>query len=151
MEARATITATDVMTIQAAYCIINKAEDEVSSMIGKRIRLIPQAEDLKNDVGTILKQDLKLRAVISSVTNLTWSQIESKHRYRPYVNARLMYCFFAKQQLSGITLKEIGNNLGQRDHTTVLHSLSTVNDLIAARDEAIIDLIEKINQKLLEI
>lgn len=150
MEARATMNASDVMAMQFIYSIINKAEDEVSSLTGKRIRLIPHAEDIKDDVSSIMKKDLELRQIICQVTGIRWERIASKHRDRELVNARFMYCVFIKQRIPSMTLKAIGENIGGRDHTSVIHALSTVNDLIASKDETITDLINKINLQILE-
>jgi hypothetical protein len=55
--------------------------------------------------------------------------LESKHRYREIVMLRQIFCYIAKRQ--GYNLNPIGEKLGNRDHTTVIHSVRTATDLLA--------------------
>jgi len=55
--------------------------------------------------------------------------LESKHRYREVVILRQIFCYIAKRQ--GYNLNPIGEKLGNRDHTTVIHSVRTATDLLA--------------------
>jgi chromosomal replication initiation ATPase DnaA len=55
--------------------------------------------------------------------------LESKHRYREVVILRQIFCYIAKRQ--GYNLNPIGEKLGNRDHTTVIHSVKTATDLLA--------------------
>jgi chromosomal replication initiation ATPase DnaA len=54
--------------------------------------------------------------------------LESKHRYREIVMLRQIFCYIAKKQ--GYNLNPIGEKLGNRDHTTVIHSVRTASDLL---------------------
>lgn len=53
--------------------------------------------------------------------------LSSKNRIRPLVELRFMFFFIARQMK--YTLLEIGQHLGKRDHTTVLHGLKTFRNL----------------------
>jgi len=55
--------------------------------------------------------------------------IRSKSRKREIVQARQVAMYFAKQ-LTKISLKGIGAQLGSKDHATVLHSCRTVSNLL---------------------
>lgn len=53
--------------------------------------------------------------------------LSSKNRSRPLVELRFIFFFIARQMRYG--LLEIGQHLGKRDHTTVLHGLKTFKNL----------------------
>lgn len=141
----------DVMTMQAVYSIIDKAEENIFSFLGRKIRLIPHAEDMKtDDVASVVKKDLLIRSIVSSVTGFEWSKIASKKRSRELVNARFVYCYIIRQEIPSITLKAIGESIGGRDHTTTIHALQSMKDLIDTKDQTILSLLFLINQKLKE-
>ncbi|MGI9142421.1 MAG: helix-turn-helix domain-containing protein [Fluviibacter sp.] len=53
--------------------------------------------------------------------------LETKRRYREIVELRLIYCSIARGMK--YSLKTIGETIGNRDHTTVIHNVNTFNDL----------------------
>lgn len=57
----------------------------------------------------------------------------TKSRKRELVELRMMFCFLAKSMR--YTLGTIGHFLGGRDHTTVIHSVSTFLDLMETNDQ----------------
>lgn len=141
----------DGLALQAIYSIVTKAEDSIYEIIGNRVKLIPHVETkINDDKVNIIKKDLQLRQIICTVTGFKWEKIISKSRKRELVNARFMYAFFAKKMLSGVTLKTIGQTIGGRDHTTAIHAIQTVNDMVDTNDAVTLDLIEKITSKILE-
>lgn len=54
--------------------------------------------------------------------------LTSKRRFREIAELRFIYCFLSRQL--GFRLKEIGRSLGNKDHTTIIHSLKTFTDLM---------------------
>lgn len=57
--------------------------------------------------------------------------VSSPKRSRELVVVRQLYCYLAKQFMpEGTTLKSIAEYIGFRDHSTVIYSIRTVNDLI---------------------
>jgi len=54
------------------------------------------------------------------------------NRARSLVELRNIFCMIAKKM--GYTLKEIGQYLNKRDHTTVIHNINTFNALHATDD-----------------
>ena len=54
--------------------------------------------------------------------------IFGKKRDRPYARPRQVLCYIAKNHIPDITLKEIGQFLGNRDHSTVIHSVRSVEN-----------------------
>ena len=54
--------------------------------------------------------------------------LQSKTRKRHIVQARQLAMFFAKK-LTKASLANIGQQIGHRDHATVLHACKTVDNL----------------------
>jgi chromosomal replication initiator protein len=54
--------------------------------------------------------------------------IIGKKRDRRYARPRQMLCYIAKNHIPDITLKEIGRYIGNRDHSTVIHSVRSVEN-----------------------
>jgi chromosomal replication initiation ATPase DnaA len=57
-----------------------------------------------------------------------------KDRSRLMVTARHIYFYFARNYLN-MTLSEIGQALRLKDHSTVIHGLRKVNDMITIKDD----------------
>lgn len=56
----------------------------------------------------------------------------SKHRYREVVELRNVYCYLAR--MMGYSLIVIGQSLGNRDHTTVIHNVTCFKNLMETND-----------------
>lgn len=54
-------------------------------------------------------------------------KLGAKCKVRPITELRYIFCYIAK--VMNYTLKEIGWHLGERDHTTVIHALSSFRNL----------------------
>jgi|SRR5215469_7461850 len=70
--------------------------------------------------------------IIARVTDyfgITLDQMKQRDRHRPVVYARqvAMYIMYSRTTLS---LKNIGERFGNRDHTTVLHAKQLIKDLM---------------------
>ncbi len=70
-----------------------------------------------------------IQQIVSDFFNISIDHIIGKTRKRNIVVARQLGMYFAKK-LTTLSLKEIGKHFGNRDHTTVMHSIKTINDLI---------------------
>lgn len=64
---------------------------------------------------------------IKDLTNVKFEDIASPTRIIKVVDARKIYCHQTKTRLKW-SLRDIGVNIGGRDHTTVIHSLRTYNN-----------------------
>ena len=76
--------------------------------------------------------ELKMHFIIETVCNHLGVEIEKvrkKDRDRELVVARQVSMYFIKT-LTNATLKSIGNELGGRDHTTVMYGIEQVNNLL---------------------
>ncbi|MFM2376171.1 MAG: hypothetical protein RLZZ165_1268 [Bacteroidota bacterium] len=72
--------------------------------------------------------------------------LRSKTRKREVVQARQIAMFFAKE-LTKASLKTIGLHFGGRDHSTVIHAVQTVNDLLSI-DKGYRKVIDDIKKKI---
>ena len=75
------------------------------------------------------------RLDIETVTDVTCNyykmpkeKVLGKSQKRIYVCPRQVICYIAKLSVPFITLEQIGDYLGGRDHSTVVHSIQVVKD-----------------------
>jgi len=84
--------------------------------------------------GTVIVGDRKnVEDIISIVCDefeLTDAEIKSKHRHRRLSEARSVAIFLIRKHTT-FSLFETARLFGGRDHTTAMHSLKRVQDLIA--------------------
>ena len=90
----------------------------------------------------VLTMDLRTLLKFCSVTWL----LQSKTRKRHVVQARQLAMFFAKK-FTKASLANIGSQIGDRDHATVLHACKTVDNLVAT-DKQFKKFVEDIHKKL---
>ena len=77
---------------------------------------------------------------------LSVEKLKSKTRKRSVVVARQLSMFFAKN-FTNKSLKAIGNNFGGRDHSTVIHSVRAIQDMMDT-DLLFKDTVSEIEKKL---
>ena len=68
--------------------------------------------------------------ICCQVTRVPRIQAISRNRDIEAVFARQMAMFFIKIQRPKMSLKQIGGVVGNRDHSTVTHSIGVINDLL---------------------
>ena len=69
-----------------------------------------------------------IQKVVSDYFKMDVTTLQSKTRKRHIVQARQLAMFFAKK-LTKASLANIGQQIGHRDHATVLHACKTVDNL----------------------
>lgn len=117
----------DLVSLPAINKIIADAEEMLTGLCGMKVTVfikIPQKDELNV---------LAIQQQICEAFEVSWSQIAGRSRKGIIPKARFAYCWICKQYL-GMNLKEIGDTIGGRDHTTVIHALSTVKDLLDTKD-----------------
>ncbi len=87
-----------------------------------------------------------IQKIISDFFGIPIEHIIGKTRKRNIVIARQLGMYFAKT-MTDLSLKQIGKQFGNRDHTTVLHSIKTINDLLDS-DVLFKDTFNKLEHKL---
>jgi len=73
---------------------------------------------------------------------VTIADLKSKSRKKELVFPRQVAMYFAKE-LTDLSLKSIGYHFGGRDHSTVIHAVQTISDLME-QDEAVKEALQKI-------
>lgn len=70
-----------------------------------------------------------IQRLVSEAFEVTVENMKSAIRLRQVVQARQVAMYFAKEY-TAYSLKMIGRHFGNRDHSTVIHALQTVRDLM---------------------
>jgi hypothetical protein len=84
-----------------------------------------------------------LLSVVSFVSGIPESEIMSQNRARGYVLCRHAYYFIAREKM-GLKLVDIGSLFGA-DHTTVIHGITKVRDMLSIGDEITKQFIDQVN------
>ena len=87
-----------------------------------------------------------IQKIVSDYFQLDLEILQSKTRKRHVVQARQLAMFFAKK-FTKASLANIGSQIGDRDHATVLHACKTVDNLVAT-DKQFKKFVEDIHKKL---
>lgn len=102
-----------------AYSTLMNTEinmDLAKSVVSRLVSVTPREVLLEDVVGMVCEH-----------TNVTEKAITSKSRQKDVLRARQMIVYLAKQ-LTGHSLNEIGQVIGNRSHATVLHAFTMVKD-----------------------
>ena len=70
-----------------------------------------------------------IQKTVAEYFNVSLDSLKAKTRKKEIVTARQVAMYFAKE-FTNHSLKSIGYHFGGRDHSTVIHSVQTVSDLI---------------------
>ena len=123
-----------------------------SSLNKKEVDIELAKQMLKNFIKNV-SREISIEAIQKLVCehlNVPQELLKAKTRKREIVQARQISMFFAKE-LTKSSLKTIGLHFGGRDHSTVIHAVQTVNDLVSIDKEFrrnIDDIKKKINLSL---
>ncbi len=128
--------------IEVAKIIAEKQQD-VRSLEGTLLRVITQATSKNQEITIELTEKtlnsgqelrpstLHAEDVVKAICdfyNVKPTQLKGPKRDAALVRARQVAMFLLKKEL-GITLVEIGNILGGRDHTTIMHGVEKMESL----------------------
>ena len=104
---------------------------------GKEIIDIKLAKEVMRSFVTEINREVTpevIQKAVADYFNLDVDKIKSTTRRRQVVLARQISMFLVKQHTNN-SLKNIGKLFGNRDHSTVIYSLKTVEDLMDTNDE----------------
>jgi chromosomal replication initiation ATPase DnaA len=118
--------------------ILYEASEKVSEVVGKRIRVYCDGE-LANNIE-------RLKDAICDYYNISFDQLIAKDRRHERVIARQLFSWFGVKYFNYSRVK-IGMQL-KRDHTSIVHSIVTVEDMIYVKDEEYIIDIDQIKESL---
>lgn len=119
-----------------------------SSLNDREIDLPLTKEVVQKFVAQISKEITiqSIQDLVAAHLNLDVDIIKSNSRKRKIVTARQLAMYFVKKHTSH-SLKTIGKAFGGRDHSTVIYSCRTVNDLIDS-DKSFQLLVEELDKKM---
>ena len=121
----------------------------MTTQIERRYKsLVQRNNELKKDLGKSMREIMRLRQLvriqhlndnidkvdlIHNIKNYLESELvidlSTKTRLQPYIKGRCMFYWFAKRY-TDLTLKEMASIVGYFDHSTVIHSLTIVDEYI---------------------
>ena len=125
------------------FFIAESITNNIRELEGALIRLIAYAVFEEKQIDLAMAQDIlkdMLRETIKTITidtiqkkvahfyGLTVLDLRTKRRNRHLVLARQIAMYLARE-LTSLSLPEIGQVFGSRDHTTVLHSYNKIKEL----------------------
>ena len=90
----------------------------------------------------------KIQNTVSSFYNIQLNEMLSQRRSRPLARPRQVAMYLSKK-LTTRSLPEIGRRFANRDHTTVIHAVKTI-DRLSEKDEEMRKNIEQIKGILFE-
>ncbi len=141
--------------------VAKNIKSNVRELEGAIISLIAQSSFNKREVNIELakqvvekfvknvKREISIdyiQKIVSDYFQLDIETLQSKTRKRHVVQARQLAMFFAKK-FTKSSLANIGNQIGDRDHATVLHACKTVDNLVST-DKQFRKFVDDINKKL---
>jgi chromosomal replication initiator protein len=91
-----------------------------------------EKKDLKKIINVNLTKEEVLR-VVAEECQISVESMSEKTRKQEVVEGRHMFCALVKYHMR-LTLKNIGQSIGDRDHTTVIHALRTFNERMDNED-----------------
>ena len=130
-----------ILGLEAAKSVAEKIED-TRALEGFLLRLSSVHKDLTRELmpedvlpllgrgkqtSIIIRPDNIISAVCS-VYNLKTTQLKGAKRDSSLVGPRHICMFLLKEEV-GLTYVEIGNLLGGRDHTTIMHGVNKIKTL----------------------
>jgi len=119
-----------------------------SSIIDRDIDLELAKEVIKNFVSQINREITVdfIQKLVAEPFDIPVDKIQGQTRKRSFVVARQLSMFLAKK-LTNKSLKAIGENFGGRDHSTVIYSCRTVQDLMET-DAVFKDTVAELEKKI---
>ena len=151
--------------IEIPYSVVEYIAYSITSNVreleGALISLLAQSSLNKKEITIDLAKDMLdkfvrntvrevsidyIQKVVSDYFQMDIQTLQSKTRKRHIVQARQLAMFFAKK-FTKASLASIGNQIGKRDHATVLHACKTVDNL-SFTDKQFRKYVEDLNQKL---
>ncbi len=130
-----------ITTIQAHAALQNLPID---TKLAREALGEPSAEPKSNQA--------TLQSIIDAVTgyyNIKLSDLQSRRRHKSVTEPRQV-CMWLARKKTRFSLEEIGGYFGGRDHTTVMHSIKTVDDRIV-QDSDFARQIEHLDDKIEQV
>jgi len=137
--------------------VAHSVNTNVRELEGVIISLMAQASLVRRDIDlelakTVLKDIVTseekevnidtIQDLVADYYDVTVADLKSKSRKKELVYPRQVAMYFAKE-FTNLSLKSIGYHFGGRDHSTVIHAIQTISDLMEQED-AVKEAVQKI-------
>lgn len=99
---------------------------------------LPEKETQLMTVSTDVKRQRKVITIVSEFTHVPVELIVGRSRKEEIVYARQLAVYFLNKY-TGYNQVKIGEILGNRDHSTIIHSLRVMSDRLATDDTVVTD------------
>ncbi|MBK8625411.1 MAG: chromosomal replication initiator protein DnaA [Saprospiraceae bacterium] len=132
------------LSVEIKEYICTHIKNNIRELEGVVISLVAQSTLNKMNIDMNLVKDVinqfvsqidkeisveNIKQLVAKYFDVPFEQLHSKTRMRDVVMARQLSMYLAKNYTSS-SLKVIGDSFGGRDHSTVIHSLKTVQDMM---------------------
>jgi chromosomal replication initiation ATPase DnaA len=124
--------------------VIDECEMEVRKLTGNPSITISLIDP--TPPGLILDFD-QLFDICCDAVGVQKRHVLIRSRKTERVTARQLTCYYARKHTK-LCLREIGEQLGYIDHTTVIHGAQAIKDYIDARDERVVTYVNRINRAI---
>ena len=121
-----------------------------SRLINKKIDVSLAEEALKDLIFPNNKKEITLdyiTGIVAEHYGITVADIISTKKSRNVAYPRQICMYLCRSLLPDMSLKDIGNHLGNRDHTTVLHGINKIEQDIKA-DASLINVLDVLRKKI---
>lgn len=121
-----------------------------SRLCGKKVTLELAMEALSDKINPDMKKEITIDYILETVAehfNITVKDILSNKRPGNIAYPRHI-CMFLCRDIIGSSLAEIGNRLGNRHHSTVMHSIDYIENKIKEGDTETLKNIDILRKKL---
>ena len=121
-----------------------------SSLCGKEVTMDLAKEALSDKINPDIKRPITIDYILETVADhfgITVKDILSNKRSSNIAYPRHI-CMYICRELTTSPLAEIGNKLGNRHHSTVLHSVEIIENKIAENDAETIQNIDVLKKKI---
>lgn len=125
--------------------VLRQCERKIMKLIGKGpVSLFI----LNSHPATIPYEDIQ--RIVCEVTGVSIEYAACRSRRMEYRTTRQMICFFARTH-TAMTYKMIGEKVNRQDHTTVIHSIKRIKDLIESNDNDVGRYAIEINKRIAQL
>lgn len=122
-----------IISLMAQASLVRRDIDlDLAKIVMKNI---VTAEDREVNIDTI-------QEIVSDYYDVSIADLKGKSRKKELVYPRQVAMYFAKE-LTDLSLKSIGYHFGGRDHSTVIHAIQTISDLME-QDGSVKEAVQKI-------
>ena len=108
---------------------------------------------MKSEYALLFVKEIDIPMIKKDVSNImavSIEEMEMKTRKREIVTARQVSMMLAKT-FTKYSLAKIGNEIGKKDHATVLHACKTISNLLDTKDPQVTPIMAKLIDKYTKI